>query len=98
MATEWAGRLLLDIQHLSVDYGVGMDAVHAVDDVSLSLRRGEVLGLAGESRSGNSTLSYAVSPLLRPPATVTRRPVVFHSHTHHQAGRQTHAIPRPSDA
>jgi peptide/nickel transport system ATP-binding protein len=86
MATEWAGRLLLDIQHLSVDYGVGMDAVHAVDDVSLSLRRGEVLGLAGESGSGKSTLAYAVSRLLRPPATVTGGRVLYHSHTNERAG------------
>ena len=38
--------LLLEVRRLSVDYGFGEDAVHAVDDVSLTIRRGEVVGLA----------------------------------------------------
>jgi peptide/nickel transport system ATP-binding protein len=62
---------VLDIQGLSVDYGVGADAVHAVVDVSLRLARGEVLGLAGESGSGKSTLAYAVTRLLRAPGVIT---------------------------
>ena len=40
--------------------------VHAVTDVSFTLRRGEILGLAGESGSGKSTLAYAIARLLRP--------------------------------
>jgi peptide/nickel transport system ATP-binding protein len=86
MAADGVGALLLDIQHLSVEYGVGADAVHAVDDVSLTLRRGEVLGLAGESGSGKSTLAYAISRLLRPPATVTAGRVLYHSHANERAG------------
>ena len=58
---------LLDIRGLRVDYGAGPDAVHAVVDVDLVLRRGEVLGLAGESGSGKSTLAYAAIRLLRAP-------------------------------
>ena len=78
MRAVGAGERLLDIQSLSVDYGAGADAVHAVDGVSLSLRRGEVLGLAGESGSGKSTLAYAVARLLRPPAVVTGGSVICH--------------------
>ena len=48
-----------------MDYGRGADAVHAVVGADLVLRRGEVLGLAGESGSGKSTLAYAVIRLLR---------------------------------
>jgi peptide/nickel transport system ATP-binding protein len=43
---------VLEVRGLCVDYGEGDDAVRAVTDVDLVLRRGEVLGLAGESGSG----------------------------------------------
>ncbi len=68
---------VLDIRRLCVDYGVGEDAVHAVSDVSLTLRRGEILGLAGESGSGKSTLVFAITRLLRPPAVITGGEAIF---------------------
>jgi peptide/nickel transport system ATP-binding protein len=65
------GSILLDVRHLYVDYMAASGTVHAVTDVSFSLRRGEILGLAGESGSGKSTLAYAITRLLRPPALIT---------------------------
>ena len=62
---------LLEVKHLNVDYMAASGAVHAITDVSFSLRRGEILGLAGESGSGKSTLAYAITRLLRPPALIT---------------------------
>ena len=59
----------------------GEDAVHAVVDASLTLRRGQVLGLAGESGSGKSTLAYAATRLLREPGVITGGEVLFHSRT-----------------
>ncbi|MEQ4720108.1 ABC transporter ATP-binding protein [Nonomuraea sp. B19D2] len=67
---------VLEIRDLSVDYLSGSGAVHAVAGVSLDLRRGEILGLAGESGSGKSTLANAVARLLRPPAAITSGSVV----------------------
>jgi peptide/nickel transport system ATP-binding protein len=69
---------LLEITNVSVDYGVGEAAVHAVTEVSLNLHRGEIVGLAGESGSGKSTLAYAISRLLRPPAAVTGGKVLYY--------------------
>ena len=64
-------EVLIEVRGLCVDYGLGDDAVHAVVDAGLELRRGEVLGLAGESGSGKSTLAYAITRLLRPPGVIT---------------------------
>jgi peptide/nickel transport system ATP-binding protein len=69
---------LLEVRHLSVEYHTGAEPVHAVTDVSFTLHRGEVLGLAGESGSGKSTLAYAVARLLRPPAAVPAGEVLYY--------------------
>jgi peptide/nickel transport system ATP-binding protein len=71
----------LEIRKLSVHYGLGDAAVHAVRDVSLTLHRGEVVGLAGESGSGKSTLAYGLTRLLPPPGVVTAGQVVYHPPT-----------------
>ena len=65
------GEPLLEVSGLCVDYGIGPDAVHAVQDADLVLHRGEVVGLAGESGSGKSTFAYAVTRLLRAPGVIT---------------------------
>ena len=73
-----AGEVLLEIRGLSVDYGLGATPVHAVDDVDLVIRRGEVVGLAGESGSGKSTLAYAIARLLRDPGVITAGEAYFY--------------------
>jgi peptide/nickel transport system ATP-binding protein len=69
---------VLEIRNLCVDYGLGDQAVRAVRDVSLTLHRGEVLGLAGESGSGKSTLAYGLTRLLPPPGLVSGGEVLYH--------------------
>ncbi|XXT44582.1 ABC transporter ATP-binding protein [Sorangium sp. So ce513] len=51
--------------------------VCAVDNVSFDIAPGEVLGLAGESGSGKSTVAMAIMRLLRPPAIITGGRVLF---------------------
>jgi peptide/nickel transport system ATP-binding protein len=69
---------VLDVRGLSVEYVGESGAVHAVTDVSFILRRGEVLGLAGESGSGKSTLAYAAARLLPESAIITAGEVLYH--------------------
>ncbi len=68
---------ILEIRDLHVDYGYGDDPTHALRGVSLTLGRGEVLGLAGESGCGKSTLAYAATRLLPPPGLITGGEVIF---------------------
>ncbi|MDX3230416.1 dipeptide/oligopeptide/nickel ABC transporter permease/ATP-binding protein [Streptomyces sp. ME19-01-6] len=69
--------VVLSLTGLSVAYQ-GEQPVQAVRDVSLTLRRGEILGLVGESGCGKTTLAYAVNRLHLPPAEVTGGSVTFH--------------------
>src|SRR3546814_7991295 len=55
----------LSIEQLDVRFGKGDEAVHAVRDLSLAVRRGESFGLVGESGSGKSTVLRAVAGLAR---------------------------------
>ena len=73
---------VLTVDHLDVVYQVA-SPVHAVRDVSLTLGRGEILGLAGESGCGKTTLAYAINRLHRPPAEVTSGSVTFHDRDGH---------------
>lgn len=62
---------LLTITDLNVDYASQRGNVRAVDNVSFSIRKGEIFGLAGESGCGKSTTAFAICRLLRPPAQIT---------------------------
>lgn len=68
--------VLLTISDFSVTYDVE-PPVDAVREVSLELRRGEILGLAGESGSGKTTLAYGIQRLLKPPAVITAGTALF---------------------
>jgi ABC-type glutathione transport system ATPase component len=61
---------LLDVQHLTVEFAMSSQHVRAVDDVSLSMAAGEVLGVLGESGSGKTTLGLALTRLLPEAAAV----------------------------
>lgn len=56
---------LLEIDNLSIEYGIERGALKAVTDVSFNIRKGEFFGLAGESGCGKSTIAFAVMQLLK---------------------------------
>jgi peptide/nickel transport system ATP-binding protein len=68
---------LLEIQDLSVYYRTVAGLARAVDGVTLTVRRGEIVGLAGESGCGKSTLATAVLRLTRPPGYLAGGRVLF---------------------
>ena len=57
---------MADLREISVVFGRGPRAVHALDDVSLRVAPGETVGLVGESGSGKSTLARVALGLLPP--------------------------------
>ncbi len=66
-----AGDAVLRVENLVVEFPVSKNAVvHAVSDVSLDLKRGETLGVVGESGCGKSTTGKAVMRV--PPPTSGR--------------------------
>lgn len=73
-----AGEPLLSVRNLSVAYHTKNGDVKAVQNVSFDLMQGEVLGLAGESGCGKTTVANAVLRLLRYPAEITGGKVFFH--------------------
>jgi peptide/nickel transport system ATP-binding protein len=59
------GESVLEVSHLKVDFRTEQGVVHAVNDVSFTLRRGEVLSIVGESGSGKSVSAMTLMGLTR---------------------------------
>lgn len=61
---------VLEVTNLATHFMTRAGVIKAVDGVSLSLGRGEVLGLVGESGSGKSVTGYSVMGLVDPPGQI----------------------------
>jgi peptide/nickel transport system ATP-binding protein len=57
---------LLEVRHLTKVFGTGSQEVRAVDDVTFTVQRGEIIAIVGESGSGKSTLARMLLRLSNP--------------------------------
>lgn len=71
-------KKLLEIKNLVVHYETDTEVVEAVNNVSLTICKGEVLGLVGETGAGKTTIALSIMNLLpKPPANVIKGEVLF---------------------
>jgi peptide/nickel transport system ATP-binding protein len=68
---------LLEVNQLSVEYLTKRGHLRAVDNVSFALYPDEVVGLAGESGSGKSTIAHSLLRILPSPALITHGEALF---------------------
>ncbi|HZH37778.1 MAG TPA: ATP-binding cassette domain-containing protein, partial [Flavisolibacter sp.] len=69
---------LLQITDLTIDFVSEQGTTRAINNISLTVNRGEILALVGESGSGKSVTSLAVLQLLpTPPARYTSGSILF---------------------
>ena len=71
-------EVLLEVKGLCVDYVTESGNIRACDNANFLLRRGEILGVAGESACGKSTLLNALGRLQRMPAATSAGQILFH--------------------
>ena len=68
---------LLDVSDLTVEFSTRRGIVKAVQHVSISVAKGETLGIVGESGSGKSVTSYAVMRILDRAGRIAEGSVMF---------------------
>ncbi len=80
--------VLLEVEHLVVEFGSGKRRVHAVSDISFDIRGGETLGLVGESGCGKSTTGRAIVQVEVPTSGSVRFDGTELTRLHHKELRQ----------
>ena len=68
---------VLEVKHLRVEFPTRRGVLVAVDDVSLAIQPGEILGVVGESGAGKSMTGMAVLGLLEPPGRIAQGEILL---------------------
>ncbi|HEY6842995.1 MAG TPA: ABC transporter ATP-binding protein [Thermoanaerobaculia bacterium] len=72
---------LLEVKKLRTSFPIGSNKfVHAVDNVSFQIRKGEAVALVGESGSGKTVTAMSIMRLVAPPGRITGGEVLFKGH------------------
>ncbi len=69
--------LLLDIQNLEVKFALRSGDITAINNVNLTLDRGEKLGLVGESGAGKSVTGFSIINLISKPGYISKGKIIF---------------------
>jgi peptide/nickel transport system ATP-binding protein len=75
-------NVLLEIKDLRVSFPLDEGAVRAVEGVDLTMRRGEVLGVVGESGCGKSITAHSVLRIIPAPGRIDAGQILFHRPGH----------------
>lgn len=68
---------ILDIKNLDVKFALRTGEVTAIDNLNLSLAKGERLGIVGESGAGKSVLGFSIINLIRKPGFIANGSIDF---------------------
>ena len=68
---------LLEVRNLSVEFPLRRELLTVVDSVSFNVRRGEILGIVGESGAGKSMTGSAIIGLIDPPGRIATGEIFF---------------------
>ena len=69
--------MTLELRNLRTHFATRAGIVKAVDDVSFTVSRGEILGLVGESGSGKSVTGFSIIGLVDPPGRITGGSILY---------------------
>ena len=69
--------IVLSVRGLRTEFATDQGTLRAVDGASLSLRRGRVLAVVGESGCGKTVTAYSILRLVRPPGRIAKGSIVF---------------------
>lgn len=70
---------IVEFKSVSIDYPLKKYTLHAVNKVTLNVKRGKITALVGESGSGKTTLSSSLIKCISEPGVIAGGDVVFHS-------------------
>jgi len=70
--------ILLEVRDLRTHFHTDEGLVRAVDGVSFTVKRGQILALVGESGCGKSVTSYSILRLIQPPGRIVSGSIVLH--------------------
>lgn len=80
--------MLLEVKNLRTEFKLKRGIVKAVDDISFSIDKGEILAIVGESGSGKSVTSLSIMGLLQKPGRIADGKILFKSQDLNKLSKQ----------
>ncbi len=70
--------LILEVKDLYVNFYTYAGVVKAIDGVSFTVKKGEILGLVGETGCGKTVTSRAIARLIKPPGRIEKGEIIYY--------------------